>query len=320
MKTVLRLKNVLTLSLLLVSFLVVVSCGVLGGLKAGSKTEHAAGDTAFRMVYVPGAEEFPAGTGDNQTASVNYSFWVGDSQVTYGLWEKVYTWASAGSYSFGNSGVQGSDGGAATNSMHPVTHVNWCDAAVWCNALTEWYNHVNGTEYKPVYTYNGEVLRDSGMSDETACSRVVQEPGADGFRLLTSDEWELAARWRDNSVNTVPGYSNPWFTTGSSASGAEIPHHEEDADTLYYAVYNANSSDSTAEVRTKAPNSLGIYDMSGNVWEWCFDWHPDYEGTHRVLRGGSWNRIPFSLQIGLVYFYEQGAASDLTGFRIARTE
>ena len=109
------------------------------------------------------------------------------------------------------------------------------------------------------------------------------------FRLPTEAEWEYAAR----------GGSKASYQTkyaGSNALG-EV------------AWYNGNSNSQTHTVGTKKPNALGIYDMSGNVWEWCNDWYGDYSsggvtnpkgaatGSYRVIRGGSWDYIGYNYRV-----------------------
>jgi formylglycine-generating enzyme required for sulfatase activity len=123
------------------------------------------------------------------------------------------------------------------------------------------------------------------------------KPGATGFRLPTINEWELAARWRNNATNTVSGYSSPWFTQGDSASGAAADYTDTSA-TGAVAWYNGNASDKTHPVKGKAANALGLYDMSGNVFEWCFDWHPSYIGSYRFFWGGCWLNTAEQLQVG----------------------
>ncbi len=132
---------------------------------------------------------------------------------------------------------------------------------------------------------------------------------ADGYRLPTEAEWEYAARAGD----------------GTAFAGSD------DVDEV--AWYDGNSDASTHPVATLAPNGLGLYDMSGNVWEWCGDWHDEayYEvspeidplgalsGTGRVDRGGSFFFSPQSARAAK----RGGAPADFRsndlGLRLART-
>jgi sulfatase modifying factor 1 len=277
---------------------------------------YTADGVSFDMAYVSG-KTFPIGANDPISATVTSPYWIGETEVTYELWSTVHTWATANGYYFANAGTEGD--GSGDTDQHPVTTINWRDAMVWCNAATEWYNAKSGTSYTCVYTYDDgggpEVIKDSRDSNDTACDGAVAGSSATGFRLLSSNEWELAARWRSDDTNTVTGYSNPWFTQGDSASGATADYNNSTA-TEAVAWYNINSGSSTHIVKTKTANSLGLYDLSGNVSEWCFD----LLGTTRVNRGGKWNDNASNLQIGSEGGTSPYHESSYCGFRLARSD
>ena len=130
------------------------------------------------------------------------------------------------------------------------------------------------------------------------------------FRLPTEAEWEYAARGGKKSK----GYTY----SGSNTIGN-------------VAWYDGNSGETTHEVGTKQANELGIYDMTGNVWEWCQDWYGEtyYEnnsttdpqgpvsGTSRVLRGGCWWRGARFCRVAYRYGDSPGSRDDDLGFRLA---
>jgi len=266
---------------------------------------------SFNMVYVRGANNFPVLIDDSGRATVS-SYRIGETEVTYALWLKVYSWAIINGYSFANAGAMGGGAGLFTD-QHPVTQISWRDAIVWANAATEWHNAMKGTSYTPVYVdEGGNIIRDS--RNASACDNAVAR-AANGFRLPTGNEWELAARLRNNEINTVAGFENPWFTKGDSASGATA-NHLNAAATAAVAVYSPSGS--TAVVRSKLPNALGLYDMSGNVWEWCFE----LNGLDRFVKGGSYLSNSEYMLIGEVLTLPSNDTDSdrKLGLRLAKSE
>ena len=128
------------------------------------------------------------------------------------------------------------------------------------------------------------------------------------FRLPTEAEWEYAARGGNRS-------------RGYQYSGSNVL-----SDVAWY------SGSKTHNVGTKAPNELGIYDMSGNVWEWCQDWYGDYHGysqtnptgpssgSKRVVRGGSWIYFAWCCRVADRTDYAPGIRNNDLGFRLALSQ
>jgi len=177
----------------------------------------------------------------------------------------------------------------------PVEMVSWFEAVDYCNRLSR----RDGLE--PAYTISG-----SG-NDLT----VTWNRDAGGYRLPTEAEWEFAARGGNGS----PGN----FTFSGSNNPDEVAWHE------------ANSGGSTQEAGTKKPNALGLYDMSGNVWEWCWDWFGIYpasaqsdpqgalSGSGRVARGSAWINSPQSTSSTFRSSVNPFRRNSSLGFRLARS-
>lgn len=230
-------------------------------------------------------------------------FMIAETETTWALWKEVYDWATDSDrgnavYTFANPGRMGGDNGAnlVLTPLHPVTAVNWDDAMVWCNALTEYFNATNGTaaDLECVYTCNGAIIRSS--VDDALCNTAVQRSTAKGFRLPTTYEWEFAARYI-GPTDPLPPSSDP-----AEEDENKIKRNYLLLDGYYYQdggssglilwngdFYTVTGKTSTAEVKSKKPNSFGLYDMSGNVAEWCFDLYEvpvTLNLKARILRGG----------------------------------
>jgi formylglycine-generating enzyme len=292
---------------------------------------------------------FPTGEYDTTSSKIYKDFWLADSETTYALWKKVYDWATDAArgsklYSIAHIGQKGTN--TTGSDLQPVVYVSWRDAVVWCNALTEYSNANSGTNYSCVYytdsTYNTP-LRSSSTSTTIQYNTAGSEDDpyikatannntsianctATGFRLPTSDEWEFASRYRGtDNTNTVAGYSNPYFTKGDSLSGATYDYTNNAAcfDVAVFKTYHDTTLTgvtTTAVVKSKTKNKLGLYDMSGNVFEWCFDPHPDYPTTDRIGRSSSFAQQTDFMMQGYVSSNYPYATLNVTGFRFARQD
>ena len=234
-------------------------------------TQQIPAGPVFDLIFVEGGGFEMGGTRHDDEQPVHWcevpSLYLGKYPVTQVLWEAVM--------SNHPSRFVGPD--------RPVEQVSYYDAAAFCNALNE------RCGYEPCY-FSDEVFRilygkADGRYTLPNDGPVYQKTGLHGYRLPTEAEWEYAARGGEE-----PG-KRPRY---EYAGGDKL-------DELGW--YSDNSHRETKPVGLKLPNELGLYDMSGNVWEWCEDqWHKNYEGapvdgsawvdreqgSSRVLRGGSW--------------------------------
>lgn len=198
----------------------------------------------------------------------------------------------------------------------PCKNISWFGAVLFCNFLS---NSVFGlTQFNDNRVYAG--IDEDWIDDETE-----QNLNSRGFRLPTSIEWECAARWQgnDNSNDAYeyPDGSGQYWTRGGYASGASAKTDNVAATSAvavyrYNDAYKPNPAATDNVIGDRSPNLLGLYDISGNVEEWCTD--ESENGSGRLLRGGSFVSQHYYVRIGEPPYGgmpADGTASDL-GFRV----
>lgn len=241
-----------------------------GSLAYGTHTlyaELAGKRTATKTIEVP--------VGTDPLAAVTLSFF-GDQTITVGDVSFTMVAVEGGTFTMGATAEQGSDAGYDEEPTHRVTLSSYyigqteVTQALWKEVMDKKPSKFKGD--------NNPVEQVSWDDCQTFIQKLNQRIGKN-FRLPTEAEWEYAARGGLKS-------------RGYKYSGSN--------DLSSVAWYNDNSDSKTHAVGTKAPNELGIYDMSGNVLEWCNDWYGNYSssaqtnptgaasGSRRVYRGGSW--------------------------------
>ena len=219
------------------------------------------------------------------------AFYMDTTEVTKAKWDEVYAWAVTNGYSFDNAGSGNADD-------HPVQMISWYDCVKWCNARSEQEGRT------PCYWASIDRVYKTGQSSPTC------DFGLSGYRLPNMTEWEFAARGK------LSGMRFPWGDTITHSQANYNSSNSCDFDTSptrgCHPTYATGEAPFTSPVGSFAANGYGLYDMAGNVAEFC----NDSQDSYRRCCGGSWDNSAIYARCG---YYDGWCFPDIAnssfGFR-----
>ena len=287
-----------------------IALGIIGCSGPSVPIGSNVGKQEERFVLIP-AGSFQMGSNEGNDANkpvhevtITKPFYMGKYEVTQAEYEKYCSYRE--SYS------PWPDYGDGDN--YPAYFVSWYDAIVYCNKRSR------AEGLTPCYSIDDSTVPEEWgtvpSSEDATWDSVICNWNANGYRLPTEAEWEYAARAGDNTVDSL------------TYSGTSEVNKLGD-----YAWYDDNSDNTTHVVGTKKANAYGLYDMSGNVKEWCWNWHTIIynteteggsdptgasDGSLRVNRGGSWNIGSNLCAVSYRGYSDPYDRSNGRGFRVVR--
>ncbi|MGD9872911.1 MAG: SUMF1/EgtB/PvdO family nonheme iron enzyme [Kiritimatiellia bacterium] len=279
---------------------------------------RAADPQDYQLVRIPGGtfqmgcdtNLFPEGSGEIPVHTVTLSaFYIAPREVTKSLWDEVAAWAATNNYDISTNSALGK----ATN--HPAQSVTWDAAVKWCNARSEMEGRT------PCFYVGGGVHRSGTSYPDCVWTN-------NGYRLLTEAEWEYAAR-AGSQTNRVPWHDTNTIDHSRANYKAFLGGY--DLSEGWHPIYATNASPYTSPSANFAPNAYGLYDMAGNVFEWCWDSNGTYtEGSvtnptgpgsfdTRLRRGGSWDNDASYARVTARAPMPRSSTGTHMGFRLAAT-